>query len=170
MVVRDYFQCAGTSMEHAKTCVAAVARGLGVPALVLAAGALGLAMAHQPMIFSGFTRIQTDLTDSRLNHYVLEHGYLWMRGATGHREFWNMPFFYPVPNTAAHSDVLLSVGPVYWFWRVWGASADQAFAWWMVSMSALNYAAGLLLFRKGLHFEWLPATAAAFLVAFGIRG
>ena len=56
---------------------------------------LGVVMAHYPMIFSGFRRIQTDLGDTRLIHYLLEHGYLWVRRVPGHLDFWSPPFFYP---------------------------------------------------------------------------
>ena len=77
------------------------------------------------------------------------------------------PFFYPVKNAAAYSDVLLSVGPMYWLWRALGASPDLSFGLWMISMSALNFAAGLLLFRRGLGFGMPAAVAGASLVAFG---
>ena len=145
-------------------------RSLGNASLVLGIGVLGLLMAHHPMIFSGFRRIQVDLIDTRLIHYLLEHGYLWVRQAPEHRAFWNLPMFYPVANTASYSDILLSVGPVYWLWRATGASHDLAFGGWMICMSVLNYASALLLFRKGLGFEWLPSALASFLVAFGAPG
>ena len=45
-------------------------------AMAIGFGALGVVIAHHPMIVSGFRRIQTDLADTRLNHYLLEHGYL----------------------------------------------------------------------------------------------
>ena len=52
-------------------------------ALALGIGVLGVVMAHYPMIVSGFRRIQTDLGDTRLIHYLLEHGYRWVRGEPG---------------------------------------------------------------------------------------
>ena len=122
-------------------------------------GRLGVLMAHYPMIFSGFRRLQTDLGDVRLIHYLLEHGYLWMRGVPGHLDFWSPPFFYPAWNVAAYSDTILSVGPVYWMYRTMGASPDLSYGLWLVSMSVLNYAAGLLVFRKGLGFG-MPAAVA----------
>ncbi len=128
---------------------------------------LGVFIAHHPMILSGFRRIQTDLADSRFIHYLLEHGFRWALREPAHRDFWSPPFFYPEPNAAAYSDALLGVGPVYWLWRALGASPDRAFALWMLSMSALNYAAGLLLFRRGLGFGMPAAVAGASLVAFG---
>jgi hypothetical protein len=136
-------------------------------ALALLIGALGVVMTHRPMLSSGFRRIQTNLGDSRFNHYILEHGYRWLRDDPAHQEFWSPPFYYPATNAAAYSDVLLTVGPVYWLWRALGASPDLSFALWMVSMSVLNYAAGLLLFRRGLGFGMPATVAAAALVAFG---
>lgn len=136
-------------------------------AVTVGVGVLGVVMAHYPMIFSGFARIQTDLGDTRLIHYLLEHGYLWVCRVPGHLTFWDPPFFYPAPNAAAYSDALVSVGPVYWLCRASGASPDLSFGLWMVSMSVLNYLAGLLLFRKGLGFGMPAAVAGAALVAFG---
>jgi hypothetical protein len=128
---------------------------------------IGVLMAHHPMVLSGFRRIQTDIGDSRLLHYILEHGYLWVRRAPTHQEFWSPPFFHPTPNVASYSDTLLSTGPVYWLWREMGASPDLSFGLWMVSMSVLNYAAGLLLFTRGLGFGIPAGITGAFLVAFG---
>ncbi len=136
-------------------------------ALALGIGVLGVVMAHYPMIASGFRRIQTDPGDTRLIHYLLEHGYRWMRGEPGHGHLWSPPFFYPAANAAAYSDLLLTVGPVYWLWRAVVGSPDVAFGLWMVSMSVLNYAAGLLLFRKGFGFGMPASVAGASLVAFG---
>jgi hypothetical protein len=141
----------------------AVTRG----ALLAGVGALGVVMVHHPMIFSGFRRIQTAWMDTRLIHYLLEYGYRSLWSEPGRWEFWNPPFFYPATNVMAYSDTLLCVGPVYWFWRTLGASPDLSFGLWMLSISALNYAAGILLFRRGLRFGVLAAAAGASLVAFG---
>ena len=135
--------------------------------LVVAIGILGVVMAHYPMIFSRFQRIQGGLADTRLIHYLLEHGYRWVRREPTHLEFWNPPFFFPIKNVAAYSDVLLTVGPIYWLARALRASPDFAFGLWILSMSTLNYAAGLLLFRRGLGFGIPAAVAGALLVAFG---
>jgi hypothetical protein len=136
-------------------------------ALVIVFGVLGVMIVHHPMIISGFRRIQTEPGDTRLNHYLLEHGYLWAQRDPEHLDFWSPPFFYPLKNVAAYSDAFLSVGPVYWLWRVLGASPDLSFGFWMISMTALNYAAGLLFFKKGLGFGVPAAVAGASLVAFG---
>jgi hypothetical protein len=135
--------------------------------LALAIGCAGLLMVHRPTIFSGFRWLPNSPIDGRLIHYLLEHGYRWVIGQPGHKSLWDPPFFYPARNAAAYTDLLLSLGPVYWLWRGMGASPDLSFGIWMVSMSALNYLAGLLLFRKGLELDMLPASLGAFLVAFG---
>jgi hypothetical protein len=140
---------------------------IGRIAVVLAIGVVGLVFAHHPILFSGFRRIQTDLADGRLIHYLLEHGYLWFKGIAGHRRFWDPPFFYPVLNATAYSDPLLSFGPVYWLCRALGASPDVSLLLWMLTMSALNYAAGVLLFRKALGLALVPSAVGSFLVAFG---
>ena len=56
---------------------------------------------------------------------------------------------------------------MYWLFRVSGLSPDLSFGLWMVSMSALNYAAGLWLFGRGLGFGLPASVAGASLVAFG---
>lgn len=140
---------------------------IGQIASAVAIGVLGVWMAHHPMIDSGFRRIQLDLQDTRLIHYLLEHNYLWVRGDPGHRDLWSPPFFYPATNVAAYSDLFLSLGPVYWPYRVLGLSPDLSFGLWLVSMSALNYAAGLLLFGRGLGFGLPASVAGSALVAFG---
>ncbi|MDG3003437.1 hypothetical protein [Paludisphaera mucosa] len=142
---------------------ARIARG----ALVTAVGLAGVAAAHHPMLLSGFRKIQTDLGDSRLLNYLLEHGWLWARRTPGHERFWDAPFFHPVPNVIAFSDSMLSYGPLYWPMRLAGLAPDTAFGAFLIAATALNYAAGVLLFRKGLGFG-APATAAgAGLIAFG---
>ena len=69
--------------------------------MAIGVGVLGIIIAHHPMIASGFRRIQTDLSDSRFNHYLLEHGYRWVRREPLHLDFWSPPFFYPAKNAAA---------------------------------------------------------------------
>lgn len=138
--------------------------GLALLALVGLAGVLAV---HHPMILSGFGRIQTDLADTRLLNYFLEHGWLWVSGAPRHERFWDAPFFHPVPSVMAFSDCMLSYGPFYWPFRAGGLAPDTAFGAWMATMTALNYAAGALLFRRGLGFGAPATAAAAGLIAFG---
>ena len=130
-------------------------------------GAVGLLMAHHPMILSAFRAVQTDPVDSRLINYILEHSYLWAGGVPDHDAFWSPPFYYPARNVGAYSDVLLTVAPLYWTLRASGLTPDSAFQGWMLAISALNYGSAIVLFRRGFGFERAAATLGAFLVAFG---
>ena len=123
-------------------------------------------LAFHPMLLSGLDRMQADPGDSRFNNYILEHGYLWLKGVPLHREFWNPPIFYPQPNTAGYSDILLGVAPFYWMWRAAGFPADTAFQLWMLTVSSLNYLATYLLLRKCLRCTPFGAALGAFLFAF----
>jgi hypothetical protein len=134
---------------------------------VVAVGAVGIVIAHHPMVLSGLRRVQTDLGDTRFNHYLLEHAYRWLAGYPGHRHFWTPPFFFPEANTAAYSDVFLGVAPIYGAARLAGLPPDTAFQAWMMAMSALNYLVALHLLRRRLRLGLPAACAGAFLFAFG---
>ena len=136
----------------------------GIAALV---GVLGVVMAHHPMIFSGLQRVQVSLIDSRFNNYVLEHCFLWSAGTLHHTEFWNPPLFYPAPNVAAYSDLLLSVAPVYMVIRACGLPPDTAFQLWMIALSGLNYALAYHILGRRFGLAAPAAAVAAFLFAFG---
>ena len=138
-----------------------------IRAALAAVGLAGVLAVHHPMILSGFGRIQTDMGDTRLLNYFLEHGWLWISQAPRHERFWDAPFFHPVPNVMAFSDCVISYGPFYWPFRAAGLAPDTAFGAWMATMTALNYAAGVLLFRRGLGFGAPATAAAAGLIAFG---
>jgi hypothetical protein len=140
---------------------------IGRPMLAASVGFLGVMAVHHPMILSGFGRIQTDMGDTRLLNYFMEHGWLWVSRAPRHERFWDAPFFHPVPNVMAFSDSMLSYGPFYWPLRMVGLPPDTAFGIWMVAMTVLNYAAGVMLFSRGLGFGAPATTAAAGLIAFG---
>jgi hypothetical protein len=152
--------------QNGATPLDAAAR-IGRSVLAASVGFLGVMAAHHPMILSGFCRIQTDLGDTRLLNYFMEHGWLWVSQAPRHERFWDAPFFHPVPNVMAFSDSMLSYGPFYWPLRMIGLPPDTAFGIWMVAMTVLNYAAGVLLFGRGLGFGAPATTAAAGLIAFG---
>ncbi|WP_165244873.1 hypothetical protein [Paludisphaera soli] len=135
--------------------------------LVAAVGLAGVLAVHHPMLLSGFRSIQTDLVDSRLLHYLLEHGWLWATGDPGHSRLWDPPFFHPVPNVLAFTDSMVGYAPLYWPWRLAGFAPETAFGIWMVTATVLNYAAGVLLFHDGLKFRAAATAAGAGLLAFG---
>ena len=135
--------------------------------LAVVVGALGVLLVHHPMLLSGLRRMQVNLGDTRFNNYILEHDYLWFRGEADHADFWNCPFFYPAPNVAAYSDILLSVAPVYGVFRLLGAPPDTAFQLWMIACSALNYVAGFHLLHRRFRLGIAAASVGAFVFAFG---
>jgi hypothetical protein len=135
------------------------------PALV--GGIVGLYLAFAPTLSSGLARMQVDWGDTRLNNYILEHGYRWLRRMPGHLVLWSPPIFYPAPNTAAYSDILLGVAPFYWPWRLAGVPPDTTYQLWMISLATVNYLAALICCRRLLRLGWAAATVGAFVFAFG---
>src|SRR5579872_3732268 len=133
----------------------------------LAGWVIGMLFAFHPMILSHFAAIQGDWADARLTNYILEHGYRWLMHAPGHERFWSPPVFFPAPNTAAYSDVLLGVAPFYWPWRALGIAADTSFQLWTLTIATANYLAALALFARGFRCRPLAAAAGAALFCFG---
>lgn len=138
-----------------------------VPGPVWAGAGLvaSLLLVYHPMLLSGLAVIQFDPGDTRFCHYMLEHCWRWVLREPGHTSLWDPPFFYPTPNVAAYSDVLLGALPLYAPWRALGLAPDTAFQLWQLSVSALNFAAMYVLLRRGLGFGALPATFGAVLFA-----
>lgn len=127
-------------------------------------------LAFHPMLLSGLRLIQRDWGDTRLNMYILEHGYRWLAGTPGHERLWSPPVFYPAPNTFAYSDVMLAIAPPYWLLRAMGLPPDTAFQWWELVMATLNYAAALLFLRRVARVGTPAAALGAAVFAFaGMR-
>ncbi|HZE97369.1 MAG TPA: hypothetical protein VE981_10115 [Planctomycetota bacterium] len=139
-----------------------------LPAILipLAFWAGGLSLAHGPMIASGLGRVQGDLGDPRLQHYMLEHGYRWMARDPVHSRFWDAPIFYPAPNASAYSDTLIGALPLYAIWRIAGVPADIAFPLFILMASSVNFGCAFLLLRSGLGCRRVPSGFGAFLFAF----
>lgn len=133
-----------------------------IPLLFWAAGMLA---AHAPMLTTGLARIQATI-DTPLINYILEHGYRWLLGWPGHDRFWDPPIFYPARNTAAYTEVLLGVAPLYWGWRAVGLAPDTALQLWMLTASSLNFLAAYLLLRRGVRAGPLPSSLGAYLFSF----
>src|SRR3712207_8932410 len=47
------------------------------------------------------------------------------RSAPGYERFWDPAFYYPAPNAAAYSEVMLGVAPFYWAWRAVGLRSGE---------------------------------------------
>lgn len=127
---------------------------------------VGMLLQFHPMLLSGLRRMQSNWGDTRLNNYILEHGYRWLVGLPGHERFWSPPVFYPAPNTAAYSDVLLGVAPFYWSWRIAGIPPDTAFQLWLLTIATLNFAAAMLLFSRGFRCRPIASAIGAMLLSF----
>jgi hypothetical protein len=125
-----------------------------VPVLVLLAG---LAMAFHPTLLSGFSRLQTDLGDTRLNNYLLEHGWRWLSGDPDVR-LWHPTFFYPAPNALAYSDLCCRRAPLPW--RALGSARCSASSCDDRVVPAISW---LLLF---LRRAWLTARPAGLSISF----
>ncbi|HEV7705213.1 MAG TPA: hypothetical protein VGO46_13020 [Gemmatimonadaceae bacterium] len=132
----------------------------------ISAWAVGILLQFHPTLLSGLRRMQSDWGDTRLNNYILEHGYRWLFGLPGHERFWSPPVFFPAPNTAAYSDVLLGVAPLYWIWRLFGIAPDTAFQLWMLTVATLNFASAYLLFARGFKCRPLGSSVGAMLLSF----
>ncbi len=129
-----------------------------------------LLLVYHSMLLSGLAVTPFDPGDTRYCHYMLEHGWRWLLREPAHASFWSPPFFFPTPNVAAYSEILLGALPLYAPWRALGIAPDTSFQLWLLSVSALNFGAMHLLLRRGLDFAPLPATFGALLfTAAGMR-
>jgi hypothetical protein len=136
-------------------------RGAGI---VAGLALFGLGMSLWPLLRSGFRLMPTDPGDTRLNNYLLEHGYRWVQGAA---ELWSPAIFHPVRGAFAFGDVLLGAAPLYWALRATGFEPDTAHQLWIAGCLALDYAAMWLWLARGLGLAAGPAAGGAFLFAFG---
>lgn len=128
--------------------------------------AAGLLIAFHPTLLSRFARVQEDIGDTRFNHWLLEHGWLWLRRDPAHLRLFDPPMFYPARNTLAYSDLLLGAAPVYWLWRAIGFAPDTSLQLWQLATSILNFAAALWALRGGLRLRPWSSAAGAALFAF----
>jgi hypothetical protein len=135
--------------------------------VAVAIGAAGILMAHHPMLMSDMRRMQRELTDTRFNNYIMEHGYRWLRGDHDHADFWSPPIYFPSWNTAAYSDLLPSVVPIYGAFRACGLPPDTSLQFWMIAISGLNFLRSLHSLHHRLRLGSMAAATGAFLFAFG---
>lgn len=135
-------------------------------AMYTTAVAAGLVAAFHPTILSGFTRLQTDPGDTLLNHYILEHSWLWLTRADYAGTLWSPPCFYPQPNTLAYSENLLGTAPLYWLLRPLAAPLP-AYQLWMLAVTGLTFAATAWMLRRFGATHALCALGAS-LFAFGL--
>ena len=140
---------------------------VGMIGLPIGACLLGVVFANHPMLFSGLRGIQVRHEDPRLINYLLEHGYLWLRGMPSHRELESSLLYYPSPNALAFSDTLLGAAPLYWPWRLAHIPADTSFQSWLMTCFVMNYAVFFIFLRSVFSVGRGPAAMGGFLFAFG---
>jgi hypothetical protein len=137
------------------------------PALFACFLALGLVLVFHRVLWSGFHQTAGDYVDHLLGNFTCEHEFRWLIGRPDHAALWDPPVFFPARGTLVYAETLLGAAPYYSLWRLLGFAPDTAYQLWMMTLSALNFAAAFLLFRGGFGCRRLPAAAGAFLCAFG---
>ena len=92
------------------------------PCLLYAALLLGgTYAAFRPTFDSGFARMQTDLGDTILNHYLLEHTWQVVSNPDYRGTLLSPPFYFPQPLVLGYSENFLGVAPAYWAFRLGAA-------------------------------------------------
>jgi hypothetical protein len=133
--------------------------------IIVIAFALGFVNFPLQVLGPHFEHLPGDWTDNRLNNFILEHGYRWLRG--WEPSFWDAPSFYPARGVTALSDAHIGMLPLYAATRLLGASPEQAFQWHFVLCFVLNYALAVWAFRR-LGFSAAATAAGAFVFTFGL--
>jgi hypothetical protein len=128
---------------------------------------LGLSMVFGETVASGLSMHVSDAADPRFNEFLLEHGWRWIRGEAP-RGLFDVPMAWPLENTLAYSEPMLSFGPFYWPLRAMGLSASTSSQLWLMLMAALNFGCFYAFVRKGLGLDRVAASSAAFVFAFGL--
>lgn len=128
---------------------------------------LGLALAHYRFLLGPGRQIPGGQIDTAFLHYVLEYEYQWLHGGFAHHSFWDAPFFYPLKNSLAYSEVLLGVSPFYAVWRFLGVDPGGSYQLWFVSLSVLNFLTMYGFLRKVMELRELPSAIGAYFFAFG---
>ena len=128
---------------------------------------VGIFVVFRDTLFSGGMLQLSDAGDPRFNEFLLEHSWRWLRGETA-GGFFDLPMAYPLGNTLAYSEPMVSFGPLYWPFRAMGLSAPHSYSWWLVAMAVANFFSFYVFMRKALKHEPLSASIAAFLFAFGL--
>lgn len=128
--------------------------------------AVGMLVCFHPMLFGGFARMQSDAGDTVLNHYFVEHTWLWVSDTTYPASFWSPQFFYPTRYALTYSENLIGAAPLYWGLRLFW-SEPTAWIGWILIVNACNYWAMLIVLRW-FGINPILAVLGGFLFAFGL--
>lgn len=106
----------------------------------------------------GLEYIPGDKGDARFIHYLLEHGYLYLKGEQA--SFWSASFMYPYPHTIAISDNMMGTLPIYTLWRSMGFTMETSYQLWWIVIAILNFVSAYWVAKK-----WSGSTLAAVIIA-----
>ncbi|MEE3332615.1 MAG: hypothetical protein VX246_17235 [Myxococcota bacterium] len=135
--------------------------------LPILACALGLLTVFAEPLFSGFAQQSINGHDPRFTEFLFEHSWQWLRGENA-RGIFDLPMGYPLRNTLASAEPMLSFGIFYWPFRALGLSSGASHQLWLMLLGAVNFGCFFAFTRRGLGFRSVSATAAAMLFAFGL--
>jgi len=126
----------------------------------------GVFNAFKPTILSGFSSMQADAGDTRLNQYFLEHSFQLLTNRNYIGELFSPTFFYPYKNVLTFSDNLFGSAPIYWALRAL-FEPDLSYQLWMILVSILCFISFAILMRH-YRISHVPTVIGAFLFAFGM--
>jgi hypothetical protein len=152
-----------TKSKLKDSCFSKISFSLGIYVSVCI---IGIGMAFYPSFISGFSSMQNDVGDTRLNNYFLEHSFQVLFNKDYVGGLWSPPFFYPYKQVLAFSDNLFGSAPIYWFFRAF-LSSDIAFTFWMITASILNFVSFAFLLKQFKINPFLIALGS-FIFAFGM--
>jgi hypothetical protein len=127
---------------------------------------IGVFTAFYPTITSGFSKMQSDPTDTRLNNYFLEHSFQLAFNRDYAGSLWSPNFFYPFEKALTLSDNLWGAAPLYWLFRGF-SSSDISLQLWLIGTTLLCFASFVFVLRHFKVSHILSATGG-FLFAFGM--
>jgi len=127
---------------------------------------IGIFMSFYPTILSRFQAMQTDVGDTRLNHYFLEHSFQLISNDNYIGELWSPRFFYPYDEILTFSDNLFGSAPIYWFFRSL-FDADLSYQLWMIAVLTICFFSFLFLMTN-LKVSPGISAAGAFLFSFSM--
>ena len=124
-----------------------------------------LLLGSYPVLFSFFARMLGDPGDPRLTNLILENTYQAVIERS--HGLWDARIFYPTPNTAAYTELLLGSAPIYWVIRLCGQASDTAYQLWILIVLGLDYLAFYYWLTRCFGYAPLPSAVGALLFAAG---
>jgi len=126
----------------------------------------GTYLAYRPTFETHFRQMQTDIGDTVLNHYILEHSFQALFNPNYCGTLLSPPFYHPQELVLGYSENLLGTAPLYWALRA-VCTYDLAFQWWMILCGMLNFVTAAAVARR-LGCPPIVAAFAGFLWAFSL--